>query len=533
MDALNFLLSNGRSTEIPELNTTPEVLVKTTTYASPSSTENSQNNAWNVNFSDGNTNNNNKYNSNAVRAVAALGEEIKEGWVAAFHDCCRNKKSSYNCNAYRAADWELDLWLLVYEIYVSKDYTPKASDCFIVTRPTLREIFAADFRDRIVQHWICLRLEPLFDKRHREQGDVSHNCRKGYGTSSAVKALERDIIEVSQNYTCDAWVAKIDIRSFFMSIDTRILWGFLHDFINENYTGNDKDVLLYLTEVTVMHRPQENCIRKSPLEFWNALAAHKSLFNNVPGIGIAIGNITSQQEANYYMSYYVEEIKPEAEKRGAKIEQFVDDVPCVAPDKATCLWFRRESERILREKLNLKMHPNKFYCQHVKKGVNFVGQTLMPGRRYISNRTLGNFTNQLRRTEHLCRRILAGEITATSLTQLRHDVCSLNSYLGFMVHTASYRMREKIFKRECRAFWKICYTQQFAVCKIKVQYDIKKFLINQEIQNYGMDLHLDRAKGRRNQNAPRNEAAHRELQHRATRRKRPKRPQVPTPVRNA
>lgn len=513
MDALNFLLSNGRSTEIPGLNTTPDILVKTTACASPSSTEYSQNNAWNVNFSDGNTNNNNKYNSNAVRAVAALGEEIKEGWVAAFHDCCRNKKSSYNCNEYRAADWELDLWLLVYEIYISQDYTPKPSDCFIVTRPTLREIFAANFRDRIVQHWICLRLEPLFDKRHREQGDVSHNCRKGYGTSSAVSALERDIIEVSQNYTRDAWVAKIDIRSFFMSIDTHILWGFLRDFINKEYHGDDKDTLLYLTEITVMHRPQEDCIRKSRLEFWDLLAAHKSLFNNLPGIGVAIGNITSQQEANYYMSYYVEEIKPEAEKRGAKIEQFVDDVPCVAPDKATCLWFRQESERILRDKLNLKMHPNKFYLQHVKKGVNFVGQTIMPGRRYISNRTVGNFVNELKRTEKLCQRIIDGEFNASTLYELRHHVCSINSYLGFMIHCASYRLREKIFKRECHAFWQTCYTAHFDICKIKVKYDIKQFLINQEIQDYGMDFHRDRAKAGRNPKAPRTKAKNRKLLH--------------------
>lgn len=532
MDALNFLLSNGRSTEIPELDNSIEVLVRTAACASPSSTENSQNNAWNVNFSDGNTNNNNKYNSNAVRAVAALGEEIKEGWVAAFHDCCRNKKSSHNCNEYRAADWELDLWLLVYEIYFLHNYTPKTSVCFIVTRPTLREIFAANFRDRIVQHWICMRLEPLFDKRFKSQGDVSHNCRKGYGTRSAVDALERDIKEVSQNYTREAWVAKIDIQSFFMSIDTRILWQNLERFIKEEYKGDDIDILLYLTEVTVKHRPQNDCIRQSPGELWEMLAPHKSLFNHPEGIGIAIGNITSQQEANFYMSFYVEEIKPMVEEAGAKIEQFVDDVPNVATTKEFCLKFRKESERILREKLNLKMHPNKFYLQPVKKGVKFVGQVIMPGRRYISNRTLGNFVNQLRRTERLCQRILDGDITDKSLAQLRHDVCSINSYLGFMVHTASYRMRAKIFKRECRAFWKICYTRQFAVCKVKVKYDIKQFLINQEIQNYGMDLHRDRAKTGRNQGAPRHEAAHRKLQHRATRQQLPDRPQVQTPSRN-
>lgn len=72
MDALNYLLSNGRSTEIPGLNTTPDVLVKTTVCASPSSTENSQINAWYVGFSDGGTGNLNEYGSVAVRAVAAF-----------------------------------------------------------------------------------------------------------------------------------------------------------------------------------------------------------------------------------------------------------------------------------------------------------------------------------------------------------------------------------------------------------------------------------------------------------------------------
>lgn len=523
MDALEFLLFNGRSTEIPGLDNSRELLVRAAACASPSSTENSQNNAWNVNFSSGNTNNNNKYNSNAVRAVAALGEEIKEGWVAAFHDCCRNKKSSYNCNVYRAADWELDLWLLVYEIYILHEYTPKTSTCFIVTRPTLREIFAANFRDRIVQHWICLRLEPLFEQRFISQGDVSHNCRKGYGTRSAVDALERDINEVSRGYTREAWVAKIDIQSFFMSIDTEILWRFLEQFIKAKYLGDDIDILLYLTEVTVKHRPQTDCVRQSPCELWRLLAQHKSLFNRPQGIGVAIGNITSQQEANFFMSYYVEEMKPIAEEAGAKIEQFVDDIACVAPTKEFCLKFRKESERILRERLGLKMHPNKFYLQSAKKGVKFVGQVIMPGRRYISNRTLANFVNQLRSTERHCRQILNGNVTARSLSLLRHDVCSINSYLGFMARIASYRMREKIFKRECHAFWKLCYTREFAVCKIRLKYDITQFLITQEIQNYGMDLHRDRTKSGRNKHAPRHETAHRKLQHRAPRRKRAKR----------
>ena len=41
------------------------------------STENSTNNAWNLNFNSGNlNNNNNKYNSNNLRAVAALSDQL-------------------------------------------------------------------------------------------------------------------------------------------------------------------------------------------------------------------------------------------------------------------------------------------------------------------------------------------------------------------------------------------------------------------------------------------------------------------------
>ena len=162
MDINGFLLSNGRGAGPSTESLAKEFLARATT-----ATENNQNNAWNVNFSNGNTNNNNKYNANAVRAVAALGEEVKIGWLEAFKDCCANKKSSQECNAYRM-HYELDLWILLYEVY-TRTYTPGKSTCFVVTRPKLREVFAASFRDRIVHHWVCMRLNPLFEARFNAQ----------------------------------------------------------------------------------------------------------------------------------------------------------------------------------------------------------------------------------------------------------------------------------------------------------------------------------------------------------------------------
>ena len=53
-----------------------------------------------------------------------------------------------------------------------------------MTRPKIREVFAADFRDRIVHHLLIRRLEPLFESAFI---DDSYNCRKGKGTDYGVK----------------------------------------------------------------------------------------------------------------------------------------------------------------------------------------------------------------------------------------------------------------------------------------------------------------------------------------------------------
>lgn len=86
MNTIGFLISNGRGAGTSTEVLAKEILAHAINANYWSSTENSENNAWNVNFSNGNTWNNNKYNGNAIRAVAALGKEVKLGWVVAYHD---------------------------------------------------------------------------------------------------------------------------------------------------------------------------------------------------------------------------------------------------------------------------------------------------------------------------------------------------------------------------------------------------------------------------------------------------------------
>ena len=264
-------------------------------------TEYNSNNAWIVNGASGQVNgNNNKANSYVVRGVAALGKLYSilfESFVEAYHDCICNKMSSSQCCEFRA-DYEDRLYNLYLQV-VSGTYEPLKSLCFVVIWPLYREVFAADFQDRIIHHWICIRLEPLFDKRFAGMGDVSHNCRKGFGTESAVQALFKDIYDCSNGFTKSCWVGRYDISGFFMSIDKGIAWVLLSELINEHYHEADKECLLYLVRITVFHLPQEHCIKRSPESLWDKIPDNKSLFGNDPYKGMPIGNLPSQLIANF------------------------------------------------------------------------------------------------------------------------------------------------------------------------------------------------------------------------------------------
>ena len=137
-----------------------------------SSTENNVRNAWNLNFSTGNCWNNNKYNRNRVRAVTACDDSyfnwLLESVRDAYFDCLRHKRTSKQAVEYMAGA-DVDIPILARELY-DRTYEIGTSTCFIVKYPKCREVFAASFRDRIIHHWICLRLNPLFEHQHHYRG---------------------------------------------------------------------------------------------------------------------------------------------------------------------------------------------------------------------------------------------------------------------------------------------------------------------------------------------------------------------------
>lgn len=489
-DVYSFL--NGRTTGVTGIR----ALVRNKTACAGaatnfwSSTEYNQTNAWNVNFGSGNTNNNNKYNTYYCRPLAALEENIVIEWIDAFEDCCRHKKSSNQCTLYRLK--AVDLVTLADEVQ-NLVYKPTTSVTFVVTFPKLREIFAANFRDRIVQHWIVLRIEPLLEQRFIEDGDVSYNCRKGYGTLAATTKLRTMIEEVSENYTVKTYIGRYDIHSFFMSIDVRILWKHLEPFIRERYHGNDIETLLYLLKETIFHRPQDNCVKKGDITLWEFLEACKSLFHALACIGMPIGNITSQLLANFFLSIFDAYMTALCEMYGAKYIRFVDDFTITARSPEIIKAIASQARIFLRDELNLQLHPDKVYMQEVRHGVKFVGTVIKPGRNYLANRTVGKFVSALEALENLCFDILNKGRNTERLFELDSMISGLNSYLGFACHNASYNILYKNFTK-LSSFWRVCYsTAHFHAIKIYKKYQLSNYLYESYLRKRAPRLQGGRA----------------------------------------
>ena len=374
-----------------------------------------------------------------------------EGMLEAYYDCRRSKRRTASAIVYEM-NYESNLIALRDRIN-TRTYQPGKSICFVVTRPRYREVFAASFEDRIVHHYIALRLEPLFDLVFSPR---TFNCRKGKGQLYGVKMLEADIKEASNNYTTDCYIMKLDLQGFFMSIDKSMLARMIDKFIVKYYKGNDIDDLRYLCQVVVLHCPENNCERHSPREMWGHLPANKSLFTNGEGKGVAIGNLFAQLFANFLLNeldWYIEEL-------GIKYHgRYVDDFYCIHKDKQVLLSAVPKIRAKLAE-LGLSLNPKKFYFQHYTKGVEFTGAVVKPYRTYCCNRVLTNFIAAVRKLNRF-----------KNIDDVTHAVCSINSYLGLLRQSNEYAQRLKILKMiEPRAYKWIYIKGHYEVLCIKNQY---------------------------------------------------------------
>lgn len=217
----------------------------------------------------------------------------------AYYDARKNKRTTKS-----ALRFELNFEKEVFQLYediVSRTYEISPSSCFIIKKPVMREIFAGDFRDRVVHHLIFNYLNPLCERMFIND---SYACRTGKGTSYGIRRADHFIRSVSKNYTQECYVLKIDISGYFMSINKALLFVKVKNLILhfESKATFDVNLILWLVEKIIFHNHLHKCIVKGVRNDWAGLPRSKSLFYAKTGCGLPIGNLTSQLFGNVYLN---------------------------------------------------------------------------------------------------------------------------------------------------------------------------------------------------------------------------------------
>lgn len=368
--------------------------------------------------------------------------KLLEDLFQAYFDARKNKRNTMNALMFEK-HFEKEIFQLYDEI-VSGHYKPSRSICFIVDDPVKREIFAANFRDRVVHHLIYNYISAIFEGKFIND---SYSCRVGKGTHYGIKRVDRFIRSCSQNYSKDAYILKLDIQGYFMSINRGLLFEKVKRTIYSklHHVDFDLSLVLDLIQKTIFNDPTKNCIVKGRNNDWKGLPKDKSLFTTKSGCGLPIGNLTSQLFGNIFMNEFDHFVK-----RNLNIKyygRYVDDFVLVHQSKEYLKALITTLSNFLLSTLNLVLHPNKIYLQHISKGVKYLGAVIKPHRIYIANRTKGVFFNAIQKQNIIARN------HKPTLEEQEKFISIMNSYLGIMQHYKTYKMRKRMVFNHLSGWW--------------------------------------------------------------------------------
>ncbi len=313
----------------------------------------------------------------------------------------------------------------------NRTYHPGQSICFVVTNPKPREIFAADFRDRIVHHLLVDYLQPIFEKKF-----IYHSfaCRKCKGTHDAIKYLKKILRTSTENFSRPAYYLQVDIAAFFMSLKKDILFALI-----KKQVKNPE--ILWLTEKIIFHDPTENFYRKGNPALAKLIPSNKSLFKVPRDQGLAIGNLTSQFFANIYLNALDQFIKHDLKVK--YYLRYVDDFILIHENPRYLSVWKKQIDQFLARELKLKLHPKKSVQQPIAKGINFVGFILKPGHSLVRRRIVNNLKKKLSQF---------GESPIPDSPEsfenyLKTILAVINSYYGQFRHADTWRLRKSVYIR--------------------------------------------------------------------------------------
>lgn len=275
-------------------------------------------------------------------------------------------------------------------------YEPSEYRYFKVYEPKERQIMALPFYDRVVQHAINNVLEPIFNQRFIFH---SYACRKTKGMHAASDTLQEWLYEWQKFHPDQPLYAiKADIHHYFQSIN--------HDVLKAEIRKVIKDAgALVLIDKIIDHNGQ------------------------MPdGVGIPVGNLTSQLFANIYLNKLDQYIK---HTLGAKhYMRYMDDFILLSPDKEQLRRWLADIERFLRDELKLELNP-KTTILAAKNGIDFVGYKHRATHRKVR-------PDSVKRIKKTIKKYESGKITKEQLQK------SIASWTGHTGHADSYNLQKKV-----------------------------------------------------------------------------------------
>lgn len=352
-----------------------------------------------------------------------------ERMYEAYVNCAKKKQLTTTCLQFSFGCLSENIYKIVEDIN-NRNYVYGESTAFVITYPTPREIYASQFRDRIIQHFFVEEIEPCLNEVLTLN---TTSCRKHMGTSRALSLLNKQMQSLSQNGTKDCYYLKIDLSGYFTSINRQIITDLMIDLINTKYYGKYKDDLLYLAPIIYMDNPASHCIRRCDESKWNLVPKRKQL--QVDSIlGLAIGNITAQHGSNLNLNgldhYCIDDLG------FPNYVRYVDDIIIQCEEKQRLFNAQPLIENKLSE-TNQTLNRKKTIIDTCYHGVKFLGKITYPyGYQKFTKETKG-------RTLKQAREMIIDE----------NLLSRLNSSMGRFYYYASYNLCQDFLKELPKEVW--------------------------------------------------------------------------------
>jgi len=281
--------------------------------------------------------------------------------------------------------------LTLHDSLVDMSYRHEPYRAFVINDPKKRQIHKASVRDRILHRALYRKLYPFFDRTFIAD---SFSCRVAKGTHRANDRFTRLAREVSMNHKKTVWVLKCDVKKFFASIDQR--------------------TLLLLLDGRIADWRIMWCIQQ----------IIESFPSGVAGVGVPLGNLTSQILANVYLNELDQYVKHRLHIK--HYVRYADDFVFLSRQRGYLQSLLPIIHDFLQRELKLVLHPNKIELRTVASGVDFLGWV-----HFVDHRVLRSTTK---------RRMLM----ATSGEPSENVI---NSYLGLLGHGNAFGLVEIVHSR--------------------------------------------------------------------------------------